>query len=500
MDPILAQNIRSLGSFVPELVLLGAVLVVILADLIAGKPKPALAAAIALAGVGLSLAAIGAMLPGTRELLFGGMLAHDMFAVFFKLIAAAATVFSIVVSLRAVDVHRDSFAEYVEMMLAMCLGMYVMASAVNLLSMFLAFELVSMTSYVLTGHLKTQEKSSEAALKYVIYSGASSATMIYGMSLLYGLSGSLEASQIAAKLVSGESSLAMGVAMLLVLAGLGFKIASVPFHFWCPDAYEGAPTPVTAMLSVGPKAAGMALLARFLYEAMALPTPSGVGWRPVALAGPLGAADWQTVIAVISAATMTLGNLSAIWQNSVKRLLAYSSIAHAGYILMGVAMISQMGMRAMLFYLAVYLFMNLGPFFVVIALDGKIRSDDLDEYAGLGSRAPFVAVAMAIFLFALAGIPPTAGFIGKFYLFWAVLEQNNLIWLAVVAALNTVIALFYYARVLRQMFLVPAPEASAPLAVRPVHTVLLVVLLVPTILFGVYWWPLWRLVSAAGMP
>ena len=238
----------------------------------------------------------------------------------------------------------------------------------------------------------------------------------------------------------------------------------------------------------------MALLSRFLYEAMALPGAEFQTWQPV------GLADWQIVIAIISAATMTLGNLAAMWQNNMKRLLAYSSIAHAGYILMGVAMISAMGLRAMLFYLAVYLFMNLGAFYVVIALAGKIRSDELEDYSGLGSRAPFVAVAMAIFLFALAGIPPTAGFVGKFYLFWAVLEQHDLIWLAVVAALNTVVALFYYARILRQMFLVSAAEGVTDVAISPLHKGILLLLLVPTLFFGVYWWPLWRWVSAAGMP
>ena len=494
MDPILAHNVWSLGGFIPELILVGAMLVVILADLIIGKPKPALMATLALLGVALSVAVLVTNPPHGQVLLFSGMLANDRFAAFFKVIAAAATAFTIVISYRALDVRRDGFAEYVEMALALCLGMFVMASAVNLLSMFLAFEMVSMTSYILTGHLKEDMKSSEAALKYVIYSGASSATMIYGMSLLYGLTGSLRAQEIAQKLVGGESSLAMAVAVLFVLAGLGYKIASVPFHFWCPDAYEGAPTPIAAFLSVGPKAAGMALLSRFLYEAMALPGAEFQTWQPV------GLADWQIVIAIISAATMTLGNLAAMWQNNMKRLLAYSSIAHAGYILMGVAMISAMGLRAMLFYLAVYLFMNLGAFYVVIALAGKIRSDELEDYSGLGSRAPFVAVAMAIFLFALAGIPPTAGFVGKFYLFWAVLEQHDLIWLAVVAALNTVVALFYYARILRQMFLVSAAEGVTDVAISPLHKGILLLLLVPTLFFGVYWWPLWRWVSAAGMP
>ena len=492
MDPILAQNVTSLGAFVPELILLATLLAVILADVVLGRPRPGVSAGIGIGGTLLALVAVLASLPGERTLLFHGMLAHDMFAVFFKLIAAVAVIIGIVISLQSRDIDWTAFSEYVAMMVGMGMGMFVLASSVNLLAMFIAFELVSMTSYVLTAHLRDNLPSSEGALKYVIYSGASSATMIYGMSLLYGLSGSLHAGDIAVALVSGEASLATAVAVLFILAGIGYKIASVPFHFWCPDAYEGAPAPVAALLSVGPKAAGMAFLARFLYEAMAV--PQGVGYAAV------GLADWQIVVAVISAATMTLGNLAAVWQTNMKRLLAYSSIAHAGYILMGVAMISRMGISAMMFYLAVYLFMNLGAFIVVIALAGKIESDNIDAYIGLGSRAPFVAVAMAIFLVALAGLPPTSGFIGKFYLFWAVIEQNGLIWLAVVAALNTVVALYYYARVIRRMFLQTALEGAVCVRVSPLYTVILAGLLVPTILFGVYWWPVWRLVSAAGAP
>ncbi len=493
MDSILAHNVASLGPFVPELILIVTLLAVILADVVTKGDRIALSAGIGIGGTTLSLLAVLYSLPYERTSLFHGMLAHDMFAVFFKLIAAISVIIVLVVSVQSVDVRRDVFAEYVAMMVAMALGMYVLAASINLLSMFLAFELVSMTSYVLTAHQKDQLPSSEAALKYVIYSAASAATMIYGMSILFGLTGSLAASEIAIALVGGESSLAIAVAVLFILGGIGYKIASVPFHFWCPDAYQGAPAPVAALLSVGPKAAGMAFLARFFYEAMAI--PEGLTWQPV------GLADWQIVIAIISAVTMTLGNLSAIWQRSMKRLLAYSSIAHAGYILMGVAMISQMGLRAMMFYLAVYLFMNLGAFVVIIALADKFESDDIESYAGLGGRAPFVAVSMAVFLIALAGIPPTSGFIGKFYLFWAVLEANNLIWLAVIAALNTVISLYYYARVIKQMFLVPASAGSeGKLAVSPLYTTVLALLLVPTILFGIYWWPAWRVVTAAGMP
>ena len=361
---ILELNMLSLRLFLPELIIIGAMLVIIVSDLI-WQRRAWLAAGLGIAAMVTSAAVVVLTAPvGERYLLFVGMLSYDMFAAFFKLIAAIAVVFSIIISLKSEEVRREGFAEYVVMMLGMALGMNVLAMSANLLAMFLAFELVSMTSYILTSHLKENRASSEAALKYAIYSGASAGIMLYGMSLLFGLTGSLSVWHIAEAFAGSGPSLAVAVATLFILAGIGYKIASVPFHFWCPDAYEGAPTPVAALLSVGPKAAGMAMLARFLYEALAIPFGETIQWHPV------GLADWQIVVAGISAATMTLGNFAAIWQENMKRLLAYSSIAHAGYLLMGVAMISPLGMKAVMFYLAVYLFMNLGAFLVIIALAG----------------------------------------------------------------------------------------------------------------------------------
>jgi NADH-quinone oxidoreductase subunit N len=323
-------------------------------------------------------------------------------------------------------------------------------------------------------------RSSEAAFKYVVYGGVSSGIMLYGFSLIYGLTGTLDIFEIAGYLGSGSPyGLTLFLAATLVMAGLGYKVASVPFHFWCPDVYEGAPTPVTAFLSVAPKAGGFALLARFFY--LGFSAYDGASGRALGV-------DWQMLLAVISAATMTLGNLSAIWQNNLKRLLAYSSIAHAGYMMMGVVMLSSSGLKAVLFYTAAYLFMNLGAFLVVLVLAVRIGSEHIKDYNGLGWRSPWIALAMTAFLFSLTGLPPTAGFIGKIYLFASVID-GGLYWLAVVGVLNSAVSLYYYARIIRAMYL-EKPATEERVAIPAFATVTLLVLFAGTLVLGVYWAPL----------
>jgi NADH-quinone oxidoreductase subunit N len=314
--------------------------------------------------------------------------------------------------------------------------------------------------------------------------------MIYGLSLLYGLAGSLDFSAIRSSLVSNRVSGAMlFIAFSFILTGLGFKIAAFPFHLWSPDVYEGAPTAFSAFLSVGPKAAGFAVLIRVLYQVFGLGSASEVV--------PLAHFDWTFTIAVISALTMTVGNLAALPQRNIKRLLAYSSIAHAGYALMAVASQSPFGVSAAFFYFCVYLLMNLAAFLVVIVVANEHYSERLEGYEGLGwkgAQGAFLASAMAIALFSLAGIPPFAGFIGKVYLLLAVIRKGpSLYWLAVVAVLNTVISLYYYARIVKMMFLsrrVKGAPLSAPTVERSLSYAVLAVLTALTVLFGVYWTPL----------
>ena len=276
------------------------------------------------------------------------------------------------------------------------------------------------------------------------------------------------------------------LAVLFFLVGLLFKTASFPFHFWCPDVYEGAPTSITAFLSVGPKAAGFALFIRLFYPLFA--SVSGTSAYQA-----VSGLDWPTVLAGISAITMTLGNLAAIQQNNLKRLLAYSSIAHAGYLLMGIVVLSNLGLEAVLFYLVVYLFMNLGAFAVVTAVVEAGGGEEIQFYRGLGSKEPFACIAMAIFLFSLIGVPPFAGFVGKVYLFAAVISQK-IYWLAVVAALNTVVSLYYYLRVVKAMFFESVAVAFQP-RLSYGFRALLAVLIIPTIGLGIYWQPLAKMVQ-----
>jgi NADH-quinone oxidoreductase subunit N len=309
--------------------------------------------------------------------------------------------------------------------------------------------------------------------------------MLYGMSLLYGFTGTLELSGIRTALVDQgalvESGPVLMIIILMVLAGIGFKMATVPFHFWCPDVYTGAPTPVTAFLSVGPKVAGFAVLVRFFYGGLARPEGEGV-WEMV------GSVNWQAILIGISILTMTLGNVAALLQTNLKRLLAYSSIAHAGYIMMGAVVLSGEGIQAMVAYVVVYLFMNLGAFLVLIVVHNGVGSFDIKDYAGIWQRAPLLTLLMGVFLFSLMGIPPFAGFLAKWYVFAAVIREG-LGWFAVAGVLNSAIGAFYYIKILKTMFLdgddVPAP--ATPLPLHPMHAGLLFLLAVPNIIGLLLW-------------
>jgi NADH-quinone oxidoreductase subunit N len=311
--------------------------------------------------------------------------------------------------------------------------------------------------------------------------------MLYGVSILYGLTGATDIFGVNKALSGGEvNELALLIASILIIAGFGYKISAVPFHFWTPDVYEGAPVTITAFLSVASKAAGFAMMIRFFkvsfLDSSVLDLPEGM-WAS------LQGFEWNNLFAILAVLTMTLGNLVAVWQNNLKRLLAYSSIAHAGYMLMGVAILSDKGLAAILIYFVVYLFMNLGAFFVVMLVANKTGSEDIDSYKGLGHRSPLLAVSMVVFLISLTGLPPTAGFVGKLYLFVALLDAQW-IWLAVVGALNSVISLYYYVRILRNMFLRDPEKDASPIQFSFPQIVLLLFLLVPTIFLGLYFAPL----------
>jgi len=490
--------LSDLALMVPETVLLVTVLVALIADLVFRRTT-VVVSGIVLAG----LAVAGLFVLGQVQIstsIFSGMLAVDPFAWFFKLVILLSAILVVVFSLGSTELNAGGrrVGEFYALLAALTLGMMLMAGANNLLMMYLAIELSSITSYVLSGYTREAPDSSEASLKYVIYGALSSGVMVYGISILYGLTNTLGFAEMNAALPGviergTTSTLALVLSGMLIMVGLGYKISAVPFHFWAPDVYEGAPITITAFLSVGSKAGGFALLIRF-FKVTFINTGALAGVPGVWAILP--GFDWREVVAVLSVLTMTVGNLVAIWQNNLKRMLAYSSIAHAGYMLMGVVVLSNQGLAAILLYFVIYLFMNLGAFYVVMLVANKTGSEDIEDYRGLGSRAPFLMVALAIFLVSLTGLPPTAGFIGKLYLFAALIDRGW-IWLAIVGALNSVIALYYYMRVLRNVFLRGVEQPAAPLVVGRLENVIVLVLLIPTLLLGLYFTPLADLAQAS---
>jgi len=473
-------NLASLRYFLPEFAVTATILLLVVLHVVTKSPRSTASGFLSIVGVGAAIFLAGFIPAGAGRSIFEGMVAHDGFAVFFKVLTALATLVVIFMSMDSRDLVGRSQAEYYIFLLSTLLGMF-------LLSSYLALELVSIPSYLLAGYLKGQEQSTEAAMKYVVFGATASGVMIYGFSLLFGLTGSTQIAEIGRGLAAGKATLPVLLAVVMVAVGFGYKIAAVPFHMWSPDVYEGAPTPATAFFSVGPKAAGFAVLVRFYYTVFAAADPDAGLWRLTS------AVDWPLLFAALSALTMTVGNLVAIKQSNVKRLLAYSSIAHAGYMLMGFVLLSPAGIEAVLFYLVVYLFMNLGAFYVVVLVGNATSGEEISDFTGLGSRAPFAAVTLAIFLFALTGIPPFSGFIGKVYLFAEVINRG-VYWLAVVAALNSVVSLYYYTRIVRAMFLVEPKDASV-LPVPAVSGAMLALLAAPTLIFGVYWEPVARIAA-----
>lgn len=478
--------IQSLKYFTPELLLTVLIVIAVLADLIFKKENRRRSTAIVITGAFVVLVSLFLGSPDNHSIFFGTVV-KDGFAVFFKALAMVALIFTLWGSRHSKDLSTYSPGEFNSLMLMIILGIFVLAGAVDLLLIYLSFELLSLLSYVLSGYLLKDKRSNEAALKYLIFGAFSSGVMLFGMSWLYGLTGSLKLDHIHHFLSNySDSILPVYISMLMVLAGISYKIAAVPFHFWSPDVYEGSPTPFTAFLSVAPKAAGFALMIRiFSYTFSGEGAISSESWNAVR------DLDWPTLIAIISAATMTLGNVIAIQQKNVKRMLAYSSIAHAGYLMMGLVVLDLSGIFAILFYLSVYLFMNLGAFFVAVFVNNNCGKEDISDFRALGYKAPFIAVLMVIFLFSLTGLPPTAGFIGKFYLFAALINsQDQWLWLAVIGIINSVISLYYYAGIIKEMYLREEKDEYQSLKPGFSFSLMLFLLVVPIVLFGIYWTPL----------
>ena len=477
-------NIQSISYFLPELMVIATVVVALIADLVYSDRNSYKVGYLVIAGLVVASFTLWLSLPEETTPIFLNTIVVDPFSRIFKFVFLLATFIVVLMSMNSDELKGVRTGEYYTLMAAMVLGMSLMASSVDLIMVYLSIEVVSIISFILAGYLRTQVRSNEAALKYVIYGAFSSGLMLYGLSLLYGLTGTTKLFELSRSISSlgPGSNLTLTVSTILMLAGFGYKVAIVPFHFWTPDVYEGAPTPVTAYLSVAPKAAGFALLIRFFNTLFGTGQPlNSPAWQ--AMEG----VPWQNILMVLAAVTMTVGNLVAIQQKNIKRLLAYSSIAHAGYILMGVPVLSQEGVYAIVFYIIVYLFMQLGAFFLAIVVSNRYGTETIEEYSGIGWKSPYLGFFMAVFMFSLTGIPPTAGFIGKMYLFAALINGGSqFYWLAIIGVLNSVISLYYYMRVVKVMYF--QGEREKDLYVPDgMSAVIVLAMAIPSIYFGIRW-------------
>ncbi len=394
---------------------------------------PGVVAFIGLVATIIALIAVG------RGQAFGVMFLGDNFAFVFKLIVLVAAMFTIASSFGIVNKFHAHRGEYFGVVAVSAVGMMFMVSAGELLTMYIALELSTISLFVLAAYHKFNTKSAEAGLKYVILGAISSAVLLYGIALIYGLTGTTEIMKlrdaiIQMRFAAGEFPRAFFVALLLLIAGFGFKLSLVPFHMWAPDVYEGAPTPITAYLSTASKAAGLAVFLRVFFGGLVL-----------------AQGEWMMIMATLAALAMIVGNVTAIVQRNIKRLLAFSSIAHIGYILVAIVATNELGVSSMTYYMMVYLFANMGAFISVIVFAQKTGSEQIADYSGLSRRSPVLAAFLSIFLLSLAGIPPLAGFFGKYYVFLAAIEQGWL-WLVLIALLTSVVALYYYAYVIWRMY------------------------------------------------
>ncbi|MFC2006690.1 NADH-quinone oxidoreductase subunit N [Chloroflexota bacterium] len=445
----------NLELFIPELTLAIFTIAVILLDLFIQR-KGALAV---VSLIGLVLAAgFTISMRGSFQGIFNNMLAVDGFALFFKLLFLGIAALVILASTDYVSRFTRFRGEFYALVLLSTLGMMLMAATTELISIYVALELTSISLYVLVGFLK-DPKSTEASLKYLLLGAISSAVLLYGMALVFGVTGKTQLGEIAQVIqvmslgtTLANPALIMGI--VLLIAGFGFKIAAIPFHMWVPDVYEGAPTPITAYLSVGSKAAGFAVILRVFYSAF-----GSTDWL---------SQNWGLIFAVLAAIGMTVGNITALPQTNIKRMLGYSSIAQAGYLMVGLATVGispaadVLGRSGVLFFLAAYTVANLGAFIAIIAITNKIDSDLIQDFSGMIKRAPVLALALSLCLISLIGMPPAAGFMGKFYIFSGAV-QSGLLWLVIIAVINSVISAYYYLWVVKVMwFGEPASEEKVP--------------------------------------
>ena len=439
----------------PEAILLITAFAVLTFDLLLQRTWD-IPARMRIAGTLAIVGSLGAIVLLTQQVpttLFGQTLVVNSLTILFKIVLVTLTVLTVIISIDY-PVGRH-VGEYFAVLLFGAIGMLLLVSAEELIAIFVALELTSLSLYILTAFHKGALRSQEAAVKYFMFGAISSAFLLFGMSYLYGVTGATNLREIASAISASGSSPLLVVALLFILIGFGFKVAVVPFHLWAPDAYEGAPTPVTAFIATGSKVASFFVLTKFVMLSFAGMAGSAF-WRHLT-------PGWTMLLAFMAVASMVLGNCAAIVQHNVKRLLAYSSIAHAGYILVGLLAASTTGATAVFYYIIVYALTNLGAFGVVAALSERVGGDDLEHFDGMSKRAPFLSLLMLVFVLSLAGVPPLGGFFGKFYLFMAAVERDSvhfgLLWLVILGIFMSAVSLYYYLILLKHIYLA-APKES----------------------------------------
>ncbi|ERN40217.1 proton-translocating NADH-quinone oxidoreductase, chain N [Rubidibacter lacunae KORDI 51-2] len=480
----------NVAPILPESIVLVALMAVLVGDLIFGRGAARWLPYVAIAGLLGAIVALCYQWDSPHPLALLGSFNGDDLSILFRGIIALSTATTILMSIRYVEQSGTALSEFVAMLLTATLGGMFLSGANDLVTIFVSLETLSISSYLMTGYMKRDSRSNEAALKYLLIGASSSAIFLYGSSLLYGLSGGeTNLVEIAAGMAAAGSTqtLATAIALVFVIAGIAFKISAVPFHQWTPDVYEGSPTPVVAFLSVGSKAAGFALAIRLLVMAF-----------------PLDTAEWRLIFSTLAILSMVLGNAVALAQTSMKRLLAYSSIGQAGFITIGLVASTEAGFSSTIFYLLVYLFMNLGAFAGVILFALRTGTDQISDYAGLYQKDPLLTLSLSVCLLSLGGIPPLAGFFGKIYLFWAG-WQAGLYGLVLLGLVTSVISIYYYVRVVKMMVVKEPQEMSEAVknypsgdeninGMRPLRAGL-VLSLVATSLAGILSNPLFTLVT-----
>jgi NADH-quinone oxidoreductase subunit N len=460
-----------LGMIEPLLIVSIVGILLLLVDLLLPHGKKHLSAYLALGGVLYAMVRTAAQW-GMSQTGYSGMAVLDNLSTLFNLLFLGSTGIVILLSMPFLRKDNVEHSEYYSLLLFATVGMMILAASLDLITLFLGIEVLSISLYILAGYRRDSDASNEAAMKYFLLGAFASSVLLYGIALVYGATGTTNLARIAdaASGAAGpipEGLLFAGVALILV--GLAFKVAAAPFHMWTPDVYEGAPTPITAFLSAGPKAAAFAAILRVFF----------VGFGPIQ-------AEWDTILSVIAALTMTIGNVAAIAQTNVKRMLAYSSIAHSGYVLIGVVAGGATGGTAAVFYLLAYVAMNLGAFAVIVLLEHKgQRGEELRDYGGLGFRYPLIGALLSLFMISLSGIPPTVGFTGKLYLFGAAVQSGHVL-LAVIGVLNSAISVFYYLRLMVLMYMREAQETMPAIRVPATLALVLLVTAAATLWPGLF--------------